>query len=126
MTAASKPCLFVIDDEPMMGATLELTLSDEYDVQVFQSAALALEALEANGPAQVILCDLMMPGISGMAFHERLGVVRPDLLSKVLYMSGGAYTSDAREFLATSGARSISKPFDFDLLSATLRELRES
>ncbi|NLY94083.1 MAG: response regulator [Myxococcales bacterium] len=109
-----------------MGATLELTLSDEYDVRVFQSAERALEALAAGEHAEVILCDLMMPQLSGMAFHEKLGSVRPDLVGKVLYMSGGAYTPESREFLATSGARSISKPFDFDLLLATLRELRES
>lgn len=124
--SGEKPCIFVIDDEPMMGATLELTLADEYDVHTFQSAERALERLAAHEPAEVILCDLMMPQLSGMAFHERLRAVRPDLLGKVLYMSGGAYTKDARDFLATSGARSIAKPFDFDLLLATLRELRES
>jgi DNA-binding NtrC family response regulator len=124
--SGDKPLLFVIDDEPMMGATLELTLSDDFEVRVFQSAERALEALEANEPAQVILCDLMMPQLSGMEFHKRLESVRPELVRKVLYMSGGAYTPDAREFLATSGARSIAKPFDFDLLLDTLHELRDS
>jgi DNA-binding NtrC family response regulator len=124
--SGNKPRLFVVDDEPMMGATLELTLSDEYDVRVFQSGELALEALAANEAADVILCDLMMPQLSGMAFHERLETLRPDLVKKVLYMSGGAYTKDAREFLATSGARSIAKPFDFDLLLEMLGELRDS
>lgn len=122
--SGEKPCIFVIDDEPMMGATLELTLSDDYEVRTFQAAEPALEALAAHEPAEVILCDLMMPHLSGMAFHERLRAIRPDLVDKVLYMSGGAYTPDAREFLATSGARSIAKPFDFDLLLSTLRELR--
>jgi DNA-binding NtrC family response regulator len=124
--SGNKPCLFVIDDEPMMGATLELTLSDEYQVRVFQSGESALEALDRHEPADVILCDLMMPKLSGMAFHQRLEASRPDLVKKVLYMSGGAYTPDARDFLAKSGARSIAKPFDFDLLLETLRELRDS
>ena len=122
----AKPRIFVIDDEPMMATTLELTLSDEYAVRPFQSAERALEAMAAGETVSVILCDLMMPEMSGMQFHERLRAVQPSLSKKVLYMSGGAYTPQARDFLATSGALSIGKPFDFDLLLSTLRDLRDA
>jgi CheY-like chemotaxis protein len=64
----------------------------------------------------IIFCDLMMPGITGMEFHSRLVQVDPDQASNVIFLTGGAFTSQARQFLADMDNLSIEKPFDiFDL-----------
>jgi DNA-binding NtrC family response regulator len=119
------PRVLVVDDEPLMGATLEVTLGDEYAVEVVSSVPAAEEALEGDGHFDLILCDLMMPGRSGMDLHRWVAQKKPELASRMIFMSGGAYTSEAHDFLERFGTHRIDKPFDVDVLLDLMREVRE-
>lgn len=118
-----KPKLLVVDDEPMMGTTLDLLLSDEYDVIYRGSVREALELLELDRAFHAILCDLMMPEQTGMDFDAALKVLDQSLRERLIFMSGGVYTSDARAFLREEQRCIVEKPFDLDLLLNTLRSL---
>jgi len=77
----------------------------------------ALELLARDDTFDVILSDLMMPGMTGMDLHRELGRLDPELAAKMIFLSGGACTEEARDFLARPEVECIVKPFDL----ATIR-----
>ena len=86
-------------------------LEPEHDVVLLISAQEALDRIAAGERFDLVLCDLMLPGVSGMAFYERVGQSAPELVERVLFATGGAYTSSAEEFLKRADIRHIEKPF---------------
>ena len=60
----------------------------------------------------MVLCDLMMPGLSGMELHERLARSAPEVARRMVFLTGGAFTDGAREFLARVPNPRIEKPFE--------------
>jgi len=75
------------------------------------------------GPIDVLLTDVVMPGMNGPQLSEKLKRSRPDL--KVLYMSGH-HTEDFKGDLAIPESQLIQKPFSTEQLAARLRGLLES
>lgn len=116
--------VLVVDDEPMMGTTLRVALGEEYEVVLVDSGARAQQMLAGEGGFAAVLCDLMMPDISGMALYEWIREQVPDVADRIVFMSGGAYTRRAHEFLESLGpGRHIEKPFDVDELLELVRRI---
>lgn len=116
---SSRSRILVVDDEPYISRVIARTLSDDYDVSTADSAGDALDLLRANTVFDLILCDLMMPGMSGMDLHEVVAAEWPDVASRMMFLTGGAFTPRARTFLTAMPDRKIDKPFT----SASLREV---
>jgi len=117
--------ILIVDDEISVSRTLRALLQNEHDVVLTGDGAQALTAI-AEGPSagfDVIMCDLMMPGMSGMELYERIRQEHPGLESRIVFMTGGVSMDRAREFLATTINLTFEKPFDFDRLRRTLRRL---
>jgi len=105
--------ILVIDDELLVRRTVERIISPWHDVESFGSATEALDRLTREPPVDLILCDLMMPGLSGPAFFRQLQERQPELCGRVLFMTGGAITEDGRKFFADlPPARRVEKPLD--------------
>jgi len=117
--------ILIIDDEISVSRTLQALLRGEHDVVLTGSGVQALSALaEApSGGFDVIMCDLMMPGMSGMELYERIRQEHPGLETRIVFMTGGVSIDRAREFLATTVNLTFEKPFDFERLRRTLRRL---
>jgi len=94
--------ILVIDDEQMLCNAIERILGAEHDVTTVTSAREALSRFGAGERFDLILCDLMMPEMTGMDLHEELQQSMPDQAAKFIFMSGGAFTDNARAFLARS------------------------
>lgn len=107
----ARPRILVVDDEPRMGKAMERLLSQRYRVAVVASARAALELLAADPAFDGMLCDLMMPEMDGMELFETLRRSHPDLASRMVFMTGGAYTERARAFLDRIPQRRLDKPF---------------
>jgi PAS domain S-box-containing protein len=103
--------ILAIDDEPQIGKLLKHTLR-VHDLVALTSAAEALQRLRAGERFDLILCDLMMPGMTGMDFHAALAAEFPDQLPRLLFLTGGAATSRARDFLEKSAMPWVQKPFE--------------
>ncbi len=58
----------------------------------------------------------MMPDFSGMDFHAEFSSKRPALLPNVIFMTGGAFTPRAREFIDRVSNARIEKPFRLNAL----------
>jgi CheY-like chemotaxis protein len=71
----------------------------------------ALDILGRDRAFDVVLCDLMMPEISGMDVYEAVRVGNPELASRMVFMTGGAFTPRARQFLQTTSSPHLVKPF---------------
>jgi two-component system cell cycle sensor histidine kinase/response regulator CckA len=111
--------ILVVDDEEMVVRSVKRILSKEHDVVPMVSASEAL-ALCANGERfDLILCDLMMPDMTGMDLHRELSLVAPDQASRMIFVTGGAFTAKARHFLSETPKEHLEKPFD----SANLRAI---
>ena len=115
--------LLVVDDEPLIGASVRRVLGSEHDVALVTDAAAALERLRAGEHFDLILCDLLMPGMSGMDLHAELGRALPDAARRMVFLTGGAFTTAGREFLASVTNPRVDKPFDAAQLRALVREL---
>lgn len=108
--------VLVIDDEPMVLASFRRILAREHEVTTVGSAEEAQRLLEAGATFDVVLCDLMMPGMSGMDLYERLHADTPDQAERMIFMTGGAFTPRARAFLDQVKNPWFEKPFDVSKL----------
>jgi two-component system NtrC family sensor kinase len=120
MTTPAAPRLWVIDDERLVAKTVSRVLAQAYDIVILDDPREAVHRLEHGETFDALLCDLMMPGMSGMEVHARIAALRPDLLPRVIFMSGGASTSEGRQFAAQLRLPLIEKPFDATRLRAML------
>ncbi|HEY8091848.1 MAG TPA: ATP-binding protein, partial [Polyangiaceae bacterium] len=118
--------LLVVDDETAIGRTLAIALADECDVKTVTSGREALEVLRSDAEFDVVLCDLMMPDVSGMDVHERIARDRPDVAKRFVFVTGGAFTSRARTFVEGVGLPVVEKPFVLDRLPGLLRAHAEA
>jgi len=113
--------LLVVDDEPAVAAAVRRVLASEHDVTVHTRAAEALAAIAGGERFDAILCDLTMPGMSGMELHAELERIAPDQARRVIVLTGGAVTASAREFLERVALPRCDKPLDVPALRALVR-----
>jgi PAS domain S-box-containing protein len=117
-TPSARGRILVVDDEPLICKSIARVLSPFHEVVALTSAREALLRLEGAQPFDVILCDLLMPEMSGMDFHSALLVRAPRAAERTAFLTGGAFTQQARLFLERVSNPRLEKPFD----PAALRE----
>jgi PAS domain S-box-containing protein len=122
--AAQGGRLLVIDDEPMILGALRRSLSGEYSVTCVGDGRKALDRLRAGERYELILCDLMMPEMTGMDLFAELEKLAPDQAARMVFVSGGAFTPRAREFLERVPNARVEKPIDLSNLRQLLRNLK--
>ena len=119
--------VLVVDDESVVAHTLKVLLQGEHDLVVAESGAEALELLQgeaASAPTyDAILCDLMMPGMTGMELFEVLRREYPALARRVVFMTGGVSMLRVSEFLESVPNAKFEKPFDIAELRRCLHRL---
>jgi CheY-like chemotaxis protein len=120
--SAPRGRVLVLDDDPLVGRSIARLLQAAHEVTVMTSPAEALARFERGERWDAILCDLMMPELSGMDVEERLVRSAPDVVSRVVYLTGGAFTDRARRFLA-EGRPYLEKPVEAQALRERVGEL---
>ena len=114
--------VLLVDDDQMLGNAVGRSLSSQHDVKVLSSAQDALDCIVAGERFDIILCDMMMPVVTGMDFYERLRVSTRDQADRIVFLSGGAFTVGAREFLDRVPNVRLEKPFEVKELRALVNE----
>jgi two-component system cell cycle sensor histidine kinase/response regulator CckA len=122
--AIARARILVIDDQPTFGRTISRALT-EHDVTVVARAEEAFALLVAGEEFDVILCDLLMPEMGGRGVFERIKADWPHLAPRTIFMTGGAFTPESREFLERSHQTVLTKPFSLDVLRAAVYALME-
>jgi len=115
-----------IDDEPMILKLAQRLLGAQHDVVLAEGAEAALEHLSNDSRFDVVFCDVLMPGFSGIDLHEQLLLRFPELAPRVVFVSASAFTARSVDFLSSVPNRCISKPFERGQLEQTVvKILRE-
>ncbi len=120
--AVRSASILVVDDEPIIGEAVRRMLSPHHSVTMLTSGDEALRLIVAGERFDVILCDVMMPEMSGMRLHEELARLSPELARRMIFITGGAFTPWARTFLERVPNPIVEKPFDLKVLAATIRD----
>jgi CheY-like chemotaxis protein len=114
--AACRPARVLVVDPDRQSASLTSgVLGERYDVAVVGSGRAALDLLRRERDFDAIICDLVMPAMSGMELYETVGTIRPELRDRFLFVAAAAPAEptrearEAREFLAYVGAPCLQK-----------------
>ncbi|MGE0323755.1 MAG: PAS domain S-box protein [Polyangiaceae bacterium] len=115
--------VLIVDDEPVVLKALKRILK-QHEVELAHSGKQALaRLLDKQERFDVIVCDMMMPEVSGLEVYQRLDAEAPDLAVRMVFMTGGAFTPAAREFLAEHKDRWLEKPFDRQRVLELIQEV---
>ncbi len=113
--------VLVVDDEDSIGLSLRRALEGEASVVVATSAREALALLDGDQAFDVILCDVVMPDLDGVALFERVRARCPALAARFVFMTGGVLSAETHAFLSSMHGRLLEKPFSTDELRTILR-----
>ena len=120
--AALAARILAIDDEPIVGTALKRVLGKDNEVVTETSARKALDRILAGEHFDLILCDLMMPDMTGLDFYKELREFSPARASEIVFMTGGAFTPNARAFLESVTNERLEKPFDMATLKSLVQD----
>ena len=108
--------LVLIDDEDLIVSSISRILRRTHNVTAFTDADAALDYLRTSELPDLILCDLSMPGTSGIDLYEKVCAELPDVAERFTFMSGGGSSQPETEFLQSKRDRFIQKPFNLQEL----------
>ena len=114
--------ILVVDDEPLVRRTIEAVL-DDHNVVAVESGDEALDALRANTDIALIVCDILMPDMTGMELYGRAGLLRSGLQALFVFVTGGTLTAETQEFVARVENPVLRKPFTMDRLRGIVDQL---
>lgn len=112
-----------IDDEAMVTQAVRRLLSHRYEVTVVDDARLAFDLLAGGERYEVIICDVFMPVLDGMAFYEKVHELDPVQASRIVFLTGGSAHPELHAFLKRVPNRHLEKPFSPLALEALIDEL---
>lgn len=116
--------VLLCEDEPWIRKLVATMLTRQgYHVLESQSPEQALEMAAGGGSIDLLLTDIVMPGMNGFDLAHRVGELRPGI--KILYMSGYAETHIGREWVIDPEVPFLPKPFTAQALSEKVREAIE-
>jgi PAS domain S-box-containing protein len=113
---SSRGRVMVIDDEEGVLRYMRRSLSKFHDVVLAAGGQEALAVLNNDQKFDVVLCDLMMPELSGMDLFSSIRDDFPDLAERFIFMTGGAFTPKAVDFAKHIVNQKIEKPIDNNVL----------
>lgn len=107
-----RPRVLVIDDDIVVLRVLARMLGRRYSVLGFTSAAAALGVLDAGVSVDAILCDVLMPGMTGVGFLSAVERRHPELVRRIVFITGELGTSEVVRFLDSVDNPRLQKPWD--------------
>src|SRR5256714_5924908 len=122
MNAVSANHILVVEDEHHLAMGIKFNLEDEgYRVTTVDNGPAALEALENEADVDLIILDLMLPGMSGYAVCEELRQRGSDV--PILILSARTLTEDRIRGFDVGANQYLTKPFDLDELLSRIKNL---
>lgn len=115
--------VLVVDDEPLLLKAFSRMLGRGHSLTLAGSGREALELLEQGRRFDAVLCDMMMPDVSGLDVWEKLGALDPKQQRRFIFMTGGTFTERARRFLDDVKPPVLEKPFTASAFANLLAQL---
>ncbi|HEX6272094.1 MAG TPA: ATP-binding protein [Polyangiaceae bacterium] len=120
----ARSSILVVDDEPAVLRIISLVLGDYHDVSVVRSGEAALAKVQAGQRFDVIFCDVMMPTMAGPEVYERIRAIDVPQACRIVFMSGGVFSLEARKVLDRLPNERLDKPFRAEELHEVVRTVR--
>jgi len=114
--------ILVVEDEAHIARNVEKALGGLHHVVLTQRASEAIVRLERGETFDLVLCDVEMPGVTGAGFYDAVEERWPQLLPRLVFMTGGAFSVGTATFLATSAIKVLTKPFTVKRLKQFVRD----
>jgi DNA-binding response OmpR family regulator len=111
-----------VEDEPALGDAVAAALADEgFRTDRAENGEAALKKVRETH-YDVIICDLKMPKVDGMAFFREVSAKMPHIARRLIFVTGDVAGTEAERFLEESGCRWVPKPFRLRDLVRVARE----
>ncbi|MDB4933995.1 MAG: sensory box histidine kinase/response regulator [Labilithrix sp.] len=115
--------ILVVDDDASVCTAIRRTLGRRHQIVTTTSGREAIDRIAAGERYDLILCDLMMPVVTGMEVHAEILRRAPEQAERMVFITGGAFTPAAREFLRSVSNERFEKPFDGGRLRMLAKEM---
>jgi len=117
--------IMFIDDEPALCTVVRRLLKDEHEIVGYFDPREALKSLEHDACYDVIFCDVMMPYMSGFEFLNEVRARDRDLATRIIFMTGGAFSDPAQQLLNAMTNPVLEKPFETRALHSAIARVVE-
>lgn len=111
--------VLVVDDDAFVARAISRLLKSDHYVTAASSGSEALELI-ATQSFDMVFCDVMMPSMTGMEFYQEVQRRMPELAERFVFITGGAFTPEARQFLSGEDTLCLQKPFSPQDLAAAV------
>ena len=119
---ARRARILIVDDEDAIAASLRRSLAS-HAIETVPGATAALKRLVEDPGFDVVLCDMMMPELTGPELYRQACEAHPVLRSRFIFMTGGAFVPGSGAIVAAGGCRILEKPFDRARLERAVQEV---
>jgi PAS domain S-box-containing protein len=122
---ATRRALIVDDEAPVRSPLKRFLERRGWQVVEAEDGEQGLQILRRSGlkDFDLILSDLKMPGMSGIELHNQLQLERPELVSRIVFITGDVVSTDVAEFLKQNARPVLEKPFELTELDQVLARL---
>ena len=122
-SAANRNHILVVDEDIELALTFQALLQvHDYRASTAGNGVEALKMLKESD-VDAVLCDLSMPELTGDLFYNKVGLVRPHLLKRFIFITANADNPLYETFLRRIKAPVLAKPVSFDSLSEKLKSV---
>jgi CheY-like chemotaxis protein len=121
MSTPTNARVLVVDDEPLVADSLRRALSDEFTVTTTVEAHQALSWIASGESFDVILVDVMMPGMNGVELRHKVDVIAPDQAARIVFVTGGILLPHVQSLLEGVPNVWLEKPIDLEGLRELIR-----
>lgn len=107
--------VLIVDDDALVRSALKRMLGT-HQVETVESALAAAELLTGEARFDVVLCDLMMPGMNGLDLYRELAARAPEASKAIVFLTGGVFNPAVQKQLDETGCRVLEKPVSLAML----------
>lgn len=119
VTSPPRTRVMIVDDEVLFAKAISRVLATEHDIVTVHNGRRALDLIEDGARFDVILCDMMMPLMTGAQLRDALVVIAPDQAARMIFITGGVLDASSEAFL--SEVEHFEKPCDVAQLRDAVR-----
>lgn len=122
-TPTTTTSILIVDDDRRLADMLAKVLAAEgHRVDTADNGRAALSQLNRR-EYDVVITDVRMPELDGPGLYREMERRFPDLLPRVIFITGDSTNPETQRFLSGIGARALHKPFDLDDIHRIVREV---
>lgn len=118
-----KPRVLCVDDEEPILRIYKRVFDSVYDLELAVGGKRAWELIKGGAHFDAVVCDLMMPDLTGIQLYRQVTDARPDLAGLFVFVTGSSYHPEVTSFMATCKSPVLEKPTSMADLGRTIAQV---